>query len=232
MLAGETNRHPEGKPSEHLHSDLVVVNLPDFAGYKYVLTVVDEISDEVIVTLLKTKDAEITLAACKKTLETISARNNNIKLKTWQFDRGGEFLNDLFDEWIVRTIEAKHLFSNIEHPWENGRAERTFATIFAKARAMLMYADLPNGLWGKAVLHAVFLKNRCPSSRLQFMAPLQFRRGEKINFTRLRVFGCPAQIFVKVKDRERQRKQQTLYQIRTRHLYRDVYTRQRFYVQN
>ena len=65
-----------------------------------------------------------------------------------------------------------------------------------------MYADLPNGLWGKAVQHAVFLKNRCPSSRLQFMAPLQFRTGEKINFTRLRVFGCPAQIFVKVKDRE------------------------------
>jgi hypothetical protein len=198
----ETNRHPEGKPGEHLHSDLAVVNLSDFAGYKYVLTVVDEISDEVIVTLLKTKDAETTLAACKKTLEIISARNNNIKLKTWQFDRGGEFLNDLFDEWIVRTIGAKQLFSNIEHPWENGRAERSFATIFAKARAMLMYADLPNGLWGKAVQHAVFLKNRCPSSRLQFMAPLQFRTGEKINFTRLRVFGCPAQIFVKVKDRE------------------------------
>jgi hypothetical protein len=34
------------------------------------------------------------------------------------------------------------------------------------------------------------------------MAPLQFRTGEKINLTRLRVFGCPAQIFVKVKDRE------------------------------
>jgi transposase InsO family protein len=198
----ETNRHPEGKPGEHLHSDLAVVNLPDFSGYKYVLTVVDEISDEVVITLLKTKEAETTLAACKKTLEIISARNNNIKLKTWQFDRGGEFLNDLFDKWIVRTLGAKQLFSNVEHPWENGRAERSFQTIFAKARAMLMYADLPNGLWGKAVQHAVFLKNRCPSSRLNFKAPLQFRTGEKINFTRLRVFGCPAQIFVKVKDRD------------------------------
>jgi hypothetical protein len=85
----ETNRHPEGKPGEHLHSDLAVVNLPDFSGYKYVLTVVDEISDEVVITLLKTKEAETTLAACKKTLEIISARNKNIKLKTWQFDRGG-----------------------------------------------------------------------------------------------------------------------------------------------
>jgi hypothetical protein len=56
----ETNRHPEGKPGEHLHSDLAVVNLPDFSGYKYVLTVVDEISDEVVITLLKTKNTETT----------------------------------------------------------------------------------------------------------------------------------------------------------------------------
>ena len=87
----ETNRHPDGKLGEHLHSDLAVVNLPDFLGYKYVLTVVDEISDEVVITLLKTKTAEETLQACKKTLQLISARNGNIKLKTWQFDRGGEF---------------------------------------------------------------------------------------------------------------------------------------------
>jgi hypothetical protein len=55
----EINRNPEGKPGEHLHSDLAIVNLPDFYGFKYVLTVVDEISDEVVVTLLKTKKAEV-----------------------------------------------------------------------------------------------------------------------------------------------------------------------------
>ena len=146
-----TIRHPDGKIGEHLHSDLAVVNSPDFSGFKYVLTVVDEISDEVVVTLLKTKGAETVLKACKETLQLISARNNNSKLKTWQFDRGGEFLNQLFDEWIIRHLGAKQLFSNVEHPWENGRAERSFQTIFSKARAMLKYADLPNGLWGKAV---------------------------------------------------------------------------------
>ncbi len=54
-------RHPDGKIGEHLHSDLAVVNLPDFSGFKYVLTVVDEISDEVVVTLLKTKDSKTVL---------------------------------------------------------------------------------------------------------------------------------------------------------------------------
>ena len=196
-----TIRHPNGKIGEHLHSDLAVVNLTDFSGYKYVLTVVDEISDEVVVTLLKTKAAETVLKSCKETLQLISARNGNSKLKTWQFDRGGEFLNQLFDEWIVRNLGAKQLFSNVEHPWENGRAERSFQTIFAKARAMLKYADLPSGLWGKAVTHAVYLKNRCPSSRVDFKSPLQFRTGENIDFKRLRVFGCPAQIFIKEKER-------------------------------
>ncbi len=61
-------------------------------------------------------------------------------------------------------LGAKQLFSNVEHPWENGIAERSFQTIFAKARAMLKYADLPNFLWGKAVLHAVYLKNRSPTT--------------------------------------------------------------------
>ena len=43
-------RHPNGKFGEHLHSDLAIVNIADFKGFKYVLTVVDEISDEVIIT--------------------------------------------------------------------------------------------------------------------------------------------------------------------------------------
>ena len=197
-----TIRHSEGKPGQHLHSDLAVLNTPDFSGHKYVLTVVDEITDEVIITLLKNKDAQSTLQACQTIHKIVSARNDNAKLKTWQFDRGTEFLNDQFDNWIVKTLGAQQLFSNVEHPWENGRAERSFQSIFSKARAMLNYADLPMGLWGKAVIHAVYLKNRCPSSRLNNLAPLQFRTGEKIDFKRLRVFGCPAQIFVRSKDRD------------------------------
>jgi hypothetical protein len=54
----ELIRHPNGKIGEHFHSDLAVVNIKDFNGFKYVLTVVDEISDEVIITLLKFSQQE------------------------------------------------------------------------------------------------------------------------------------------------------------------------------
>ena len=161
----------------------------------------DEISDEVIITLLKSKSAEVVLSACKNTHKIITARCKS-QIKSWQFDRGSEFLNELFEEWITKELGAMQLFSNIEHPWENGRAERSFGTLFQKARAMLKYADLPNAIWGKAMVHAAYLKNRSPSTRLNLLSPLQFRTGEAQDFTRLRVFGCPAQIFVRATKRE------------------------------
>ncbi len=191
-----TERHPDGKIGEHLHSDLAIVNIKGYGGYKYVLTVVDEISDEVVAALLKDKTAETVLSACQHIHAIITSRAHS-KVKTWQFDRGSEFLNQLFDEWIHEHLGAKQLFSNVEHPWENRRAERSFQTIFMKARSMMKFADLPIGTWGRAVLHAVFLKNRRPSSRLNGISPLHFRTGKPFDFTSLRLFGSPAQIFIR-----------------------------------
>ena len=94
--------------------------------------------------LLKDKTADTVLSACKRVHAIITSRVDS-KLKTWQFNRGSEFLNKLFDEWIHEQLGAKQLFSNVEHPWENGRAERSFQTIFMKARSMMKFADLPIG---------------------------------------------------------------------------------------
>jgi hypothetical protein len=102
-------------------------------------------------------------------------------------------MNKAFDQWIHMELGAKQLFSNVEHPWENGIAERSFQTIFAKARAMMKHANLPNFIWGEAVHHAVYLKNRSPSTSTG-ISPHQFRTGAPFNFKKLRVFGCPAQI--------------------------------------
>ncbi len=156
---------------------------------------VDEISDEVVVVLLKDKTGDSVINACKRAHALITTRAKS-SLKTWQFDRGSEFMNKAFDHWIHMELGAKQQFSNVEHPWENGIAERSLQTIFNKARAMMKYAHLPNIMWGKAVLHAVFLKNRSPSTSTG-VYPLQFRIGRPYDFTKVRVFGCPAQIFIR-----------------------------------
>jgi hypothetical protein len=86
-------RHPNGRPGEHLHSDLAVLSTLDLNGNKYILTVVDEISHEIVVALLKRKTADDVCRVCKKIHLLISARTGN-KLLTWQFDRGTEILNN------------------------------------------------------------------------------------------------------------------------------------------
>jgi hypothetical protein len=85
----------------------------------------------------------------------------------------------------------------VEHPWENGFAERSFQTLFSLSRSLLKHADLPDRIWGKAILHSAYLMNRSPSSALGGIAPLQFRSKEPIDLSHLRVFGSPAQIFVR-----------------------------------
>jgi transposase InsO family protein len=138
----EHTRHPLGLPGEHLHSDLAIVSTPDNNGNKYVLTVIDEISNEIIIALLKTKTAEAVCTVSKKIQSIIFARSRN-KLLTWQFDRGSEFLNKTFEQWLILELGVEQRFSNVEHPWENGKAERSFQTIFTLARSLLKHADLP-----------------------------------------------------------------------------------------
>ncbi len=107
----EHERHPNGQPGEHLHSDLAVLSSLDLNGNKYVLTVMDEISNEIVVALLKNKTAENVCRVSKR-----------IQL----IDRGTEFLNSTFERWLKMELGVKQRFSNIEHPWENGKAERSF----------------------------------------------------------------------------------------------------------
>jgi transposase InsO family protein len=109
----------------------------------------------------------------------IVARTGN-KLLTWQFDRGTEFLNNTFEKWLKLELGVIQRFSNIEHPWENGMAERSFQTLFSLSRSLLKHADLPDRLWGKAILHSVYIYNRSPAAALGGIAPLQFRTKQPI----------------------------------------------------
>jgi hypothetical protein len=121
---------------------------------------------------------------------------------TWQFDRGSEFLNSTFEEWLLLQLGVKQTFSNVEHPWENGKAERSFQTIFALTRSLLKHADLPIKMWGKAILHAAYIMNRTPCSNAGGLAPLQYRTKEPIDLSNMRVFGSPAQIHVRKTRRD------------------------------
>ncbi len=73
------------------------------------MTAVDEISDEVVVVPLKDNTADTVLSVCKRIQAIVTWRADS-KLKTWQFDRGSEFLNKAFDEWIHEQLGEKTTF--------------------------------------------------------------------------------------------------------------------------
>ncbi|KAG2067335.1 hypothetical protein BDR04DRAFT_976296, partial [Suillus decipiens] len=54
---------------------------------------------------------------------------------------------------------------------------------------MLHDSNLPRTLWGEAVRHAVWLKNRTPTKALNGGTPLEAATGKKPNLSRLCAWG-------------------------------------------
>jgi hypothetical protein len=55
---------------------------------------------------------------------------------------------------------------------------------------MLHAGQLPKYLWGEAVKHAVYLKNRTPTKALDGKTPYKAYFGTKPNLAGLHEFGC------------------------------------------
>ena len=119
----------------------------------------------------------------------------------WTFDRGTEFLNKEPRSHARDELRASTFYSNVEHPWENGLAERSFGVMFTIARALLHDAQCPNHPWGHAILHACYLRNRRPSKKCGGKSPVHCAASAPADLSKLRAFGCPAM----ARARERQR---------------------------
>jgi hypothetical protein len=92
----------------------------------------------------------------------------------------------------------RHQDSHTVHdtPQHNGIAERLNRTLLEKVRAMLHESGLPKALWGEAMRHAVWLKNRTPTKALDGGTPLEAATGKKPDLSRVRPWG--SRIWVRV----------------------------------
>ena len=78
----------------------------------------------------------------------------------------------------------------------NGVAERLIQDLWKMARSMLFGSDLPLELWGEAISHAAWLRNRLPNSTISMKIPFTLWTGEKPNFTTLLRFGQPGYAYI------------------------------------
>ena len=112
-----------------------------------------------------------------------------INIKCLHADRGGEYLNNAFIDYLDEH-GMEHKLTVHDTLEENGVAERLNRMLIERVRAMLITSQLPGLLWGKAICHAIWLKNRTWTRVLPLgMMPFELLNGEPAVLDKVPVWG-------------------------------------------
>ena len=171
-----------------------------FSNKRYFTTFIDDKSRFCVVLLLRSK-SEV-LDKFVQFVKFAEAQTGK-RVKVIRSDNGGEFASGKFaafcrDRGIVQKFTPPYT------PQLNGVAERMNRTLVESTRCMLEHADLSIEYWGKAVMTAAFLRNRCPTRATgNDKSPYECWTQKKPLLKNLKVFGCHAYVHV---PRERRSK--------------------------
>jgi len=171
--------HKAADVFELIHCDLWgPYRTPSSCGASYFLTIVDNFSRIVLISLLIDKK-EVT-----RTLINFFAmveRQYNRRVKIVRSDNGTEF-RCMKGYFLKQGIMFQT--SCIGTPQQNGRVERKHRHILNVARALRFQGNLPIEFWGECILVAGYLINRNPTLVLNGKTPYevlygQGRKGDK-----------------------------------------------------
>ncbi|CAI7880070.1 unnamed protein product [Closterium sp. NIES-53] len=123
----------------------------------------------------------------------VAERESGAKLKSFQFDGGGEYQTQRFRQYLAERGIKQLILLPCAHQ-QQGVAERMNRTLQNTMRKLLRGMRLPNHQWPEAMDHAVMLHNLLLSSSLPNNAsPHLLWTGKLGNTKMLRVFGCMVQ---------------------------------------
>jgi hypothetical protein len=104
-------------------------------------------------------------------------------------DRAGEyFLQEFVD--FLNAEGTNWKFTVHDTPEDNGVSERLNRTAMEKVRALIIASGLPLFLWGEALLHAIWLKNRTSTKALGGRTPFEAINGTAPDLSNLPEWGC------------------------------------------
>jgi transposase InsO family protein len=184
-----SGQHRTASILEYIHSDLWgPSSTTTQGGNKYFLSLIDDFSRKVWIYLLKQKSDTFEKF---KNWKTLIENQMDKKIKVLRTDNGLEFCNTEFDQLCRDDGILRH--KTVPYtPQQNGVAERMNRTILDKVRCMMISSGVPKVLWGEAVMTAVYIVNRTPSSVLDGKTPEEVWSGRLSDYTTLRTFGCSA----------------------------------------
>jgi len=162
-------------------------------GRRYYISFTDDKTRLTYLHLLRQKSEAFT---AYKDFEAWCQTQHNARIKTLHSNRGGEYLGKEF-VMHLKAVGTKQKLTVHDMPQHNGIAEWLNRMLLEKVRAMLHDSGLPRALWGEAMWHAIWLKNRTPTKVLDGGTPYEAATGKKPDLSRARVWG--SQVWVRVK---------------------------------
>lgn len=181
----------EGERAEELgdevHSDLWgPARVATLGGRKHYITFTDDATRWTMLYLLCVKSEAF---EAFKAFEAWLEIHHGKRLKVLNTDRGGEYLSEEFKTHLEARGITQKLSVHDTHE-EAGVSERLNRTLMEKTRALLLTSGLPAYLWGEAVLHAIWLKNRTSTKALDGRTPFEAINGRPPTLLGLPVWGC------------------------------------------
>ncbi|XP_057734746.1 uncharacterized protein LOC130950242 [Arachis stenosperma] len=162
------------KATSHLHCHM---NFDDK------LCKIQDISSEKVIGAAKACEGLYALNA-----EAVRPEFFGSQVKVIRTDNGPEFLMPQF----YTENEILHQTSCVETPQQNGIVERKHQHLLAVTRSLIFQSDIPKCFWNFALLHAVYIINRIPSTFLQNKSPFQLLYQTFPDLSDLKIFGCLA----------------------------------------
>ncbi|KAH9724313.1 hypothetical protein KPL70_007440 [Citrus sinensis] len=179
---------------EYIHADLWgPAQTTSLGGAIYFLSLIDDHSIMVWVYVLKNTDEVFEQF---KNWKTLIETQTNKKVKKLRTDNGLEFCNKRFEEFCTKHGIMRHRTVRYT-PQQNGLAERMNRTLVDKVRCMLIHSKLPMSLWAEALSTACHIVNRSPSTGINFKTPYELWYGKPVDYSNLKIFGCPAYAHIK-----------------------------------
>ena len=173
-------------PGEEVYSDVWgPAPTRTIGGREYYVSFIDGHQRWSTVNLLRHKDD--TFDAYVK-YESECEAQYKVRIKKLFSDRGGEYMSNEFKKHLAQQGTQQRLTVH-DTPEYNGIAERLNRTLLEKVRAMLHASGLPKFLWGEALKHANYLRNRTSTKALEGKTPYEVKFGMKPNLAGLHEWG-------------------------------------------
>ena len=172
---------------DEVHTDLwgpSPVQTPGHSSYYALFT-----DDHTRYTTLYLQKTKAETFASYKSYEAWLATQFNAKIKHLRSDRGGEYLSNEFSQHL-KSKGTERCITVHDMPEHNGVAECLNRMLIEHVHAMLHASGLPKNLWGEAVMHVTWLKNRSSMRHLGTKMPYEALYQKKPNLSNIPVWGC------------------------------------------